>query len=130
MATRYIGDATVRIRYRDEGDYAGVITVPSGDGGRWHWHFDDLHAPAIGFGPGIAYDSPEAYDEMAGSAISFGSYYTTYNRGDDVPEWAPDAEVADAIDEATSWATDDQGTYDVRRRKNNPWLSPNPFRAP
>lgn len=126
MAIRYIGDATVRIKYRDRGDYTGTISA-----GGHTWHFDELHAPRVGFGPGIAYDSSEAYDEMAGSAVTFGSYYTTYDRGDDVPEWAPEPEVADAIDEATSWAMDDQGTYDVRRRKNNPvnWLSSNPFRA-
>lgn len=108
MAKRYIGDAVVTIVYHDSGDYRG--TVRAGD---HSWHFEDLHAPRMGFS--FAYDSPEAYDEMARSAVSFGSYYTTHNRGDDTPEWAPPPEVADAIDEAVGWAQDDQGTYEVRR---------------
>lgn len=119
MATRYIGDAKITITYRDRGDYAGTACVPVG---RSHkekrcWRFDGLRAPAVGFGPGIAYDSPEAYDEMAESAVSFGSYYTTHNRGDDVPDWAPAPEVADAISDATSLAMYGGGGSRVRRSK-------------
>ena len=115
MAKRYIGDAVITITYRDRGDYAGTISVPKE---KKTWKFDDLHAPGAGLGPGVGYDSPKAYDEMAGSAVSFGGYYTTHNRGDDVPDWAPKPEVADAIDEATSIVTDDQGNYEVRRSPN------------
>lgn len=57
------------------------------------------------------------YDEMAESAVGFASYYTTHNRGDDLPDWAPSAEVADAIAEATEWAQDDRGDYEVHRTK-------------
>jgi len=75
------------------------------------WHFSDLGVP----GGYKAADSPDAYDAAASSAVGFGSYYTTHNRGDDTPEWAPDPETADAIEEATSVAMDDQGRYLVRR---------------
>ena len=112
MAKRYIGDAVVTIEYHDDGDYRGTIAA-----GGTTWRFDGLHAPKIGFRGGAGYDSPAAYDEMAKSAVSFGSYYTTYNRGSDTPEWAPPVEVADAIDAAVSWAQDDRGNYEVRRTK-------------
>jgi hypothetical protein len=110
MATRYIGDAVVDIEYQDNNEYSGTITA-----GGQTWKFDSLYPPAIGFGRGVGYDSSRAYDEMARSAVSFGSYYTSHNRGDDTPDWAPPEKVADAIDEATGWAQDDQGTYEVRR---------------
>lgn len=108
MARRIIGGAAVTIRYFDSGDYRGQISANG------HvWRFADLHAPAVGFGPGIAYDSPAAYDEMARSAVSFGSYYTSWNRGDDTPDWAPSPETADAIAEATEYALDNDGTYRI-----------------
>jgi len=110
MARRYIGNAVVTITYHDAGDYRGTISA-----GGHHWRFDELRAPAAGLP--FTYDSPEAYDKMAASAVSFGSYYTTHNRGSDTPEWAPPAEVADAISDATGWATDEEGKglYEVRR---------------
>ena len=111
MARRYIGDAVVTITYHDAGDYRGTVRA-----GGYSWKFDELNAPAAGFS--FASDSPEAYDKMAASAVSFGSYYTTHNRGDDVPDWAPSAKVADAIDDATSWAQTDSGRYQVRRSRN------------
>jgi len=116
MARRIIGDAIVNIQYSDRGDYRGTVSVPYGRGKkRKSWRFSDLHAPRMGFGPRIGYDSPRAYDEMAESAVGFGSYYTTHNRGDDVPDWAPSEELADAISDATAWAQDDRGKYEVRR---------------
>jgi hypothetical protein len=111
MARRYIGDAVVNIKYRDRGDYAGTVSA-----GGHTWRFEDLHAPAGGLP--YAYDSPQAYDKMAESAVGFASYYTSYNRGEDTPEWAPSAETADAIAEASQWAQDDRGEYEVRRSKS------------
>jgi hypothetical protein len=112
MAKRWIGDAVVTIEYAGEKDgrsqYKG--TIKAGD---HTWRFADLGSPMGGFRTGS--DSPEAYDEMAGAAASFASYYTTHNRGDDVPDWAPSPEIADAIDEAVSWVQDDKGNYQVRR---------------
>lgn len=57
---------------------------------------------------------------MAAEAVGFASYYTTYNRGDDTPEWAPREETADAISEASSYAQCDNGDYAVRRSKKGP----------
>jgi len=108
MAKRYIGDAIITIEYVDGNEYRGTIRVSGHT-----WRFSDLHAPPAGFN--FAYDSPRAYDEMAQSAVSFGSYYATGNRGDDAPDWAPSAETADAIAEATEWAMNDRGEYEVRR---------------
>jgi len=119
MARRYIGNAVIEIEYkggpRDE--YVGTITIPtqSGRDRPVRWQFDGLFALQAGFGR-HGFDSPEAYDQMAASAVSFGSYYTSHNRGDDVPAWAPSPEVADAIDEATSFALDDQGNATVSRK--------------
>ena len=116
MARRYIGDAVIHIKYKGstpEGDdYAGKIVTKD-----YTWKFSQLYAPRCGFGCGVAYDSPEAYDEMADSAASFGSYYTSDNRADDLEDHYPSAEGADAIYEAVSWAQDDQGNYQVLRRK-------------
>jgi hypothetical protein len=112
MAKRYIGEAVVNILYRDKGDYAGTVSVGRGVS----WRFEGLKAAPRGFKSGVAYDSPEAYDVMAASAVSFASYFTSHNRGSDVDESYPPAEVADAISEASSWAMDDKGTYHVRRR--------------
>jgi hypothetical protein len=117
MARRFIGDANIYILYYDEGDYRGSIVVPM-DGPPAVWKFKGLRAPGIGFGPGIAYDSPEAYDQMAQSAASFGSYYTTMNRSeDDDLEGYPSGEVADIINDAVSVVLHDDGTYEVRRKK-------------
>ncbi len=112
MAKRYIGDATISISLQDDDSYAGTISV-----GRKRWKFDSLHAPRAGLGAGVAYDSAEAYDEMAQAAVSFGSYYTSHNRGDDTPDWAPPASTADAIDDGAAWAMEDDGRYEVRRSK-------------
>ena len=110
MAKRYIGDAVITIEYVGEtpdgrGNYKGTVRA-----GKHTWRFDELHSGVGGGG-----DSPEAYDEMAQSAVSFASYYTTHNRGDDAPEWAPPPEVADAIDVAVGYAQRDNGEYEVRR---------------
>lgn len=114
MARRYIGLARVYITYHDDGTYRGTITVR-----RHRWAFRDLKAPPLGFLPPVAYDSSAAYDRMAGDAVAFGAYYTAHNRGVgvDVPDWAPSAEVADAIDEATAWTQDDRGVYAVARSR-------------
>jgi hypothetical protein len=116
---RYIGDAVITIENVGRTDdnrakYEGTVRV-----GKYTWKFDDLASGVGGVSSGRGYgypdDSPEAYDAMAGSAVSFASYYTTHNRGDDAPEWAPPPEVADAIDEAVGWAQRDNGEYEVRR---------------
>ncbi len=128
---RFIGDAIVSITYVDptgvgNGSYMGSIKV-----GDLIWKFDNLLAPVMGFG----YDSPKAYDIMARSAVSFGSYYDSHNQAVscDVPSWAPAPEVADAIGQATDWAQSYEdaesgyGEYVVRRSR--PRYRPIPLKA-
>jgi|SRR5580692_7469902 hypothetical protein len=122
MAKRYIGDAVITIENTgrtsdNRANYKGTIRV-----GKYTWRFDNLASGVGGVSSGRGYgypdDSPEAYDEMAQNAVSFASYYTTHNRDpEDTPEWAPPPEVADAIEEAISWASSESGdgTYEVRR---------------
>lgn len=129
MARRYIGDATIYIQYHDDGDYRGSIVCyfnahcAAQFRERRVWKFKDLNAPPAGFGPGIAYDSPEAYDRMAQSAASFGSYYTTDNRSEDDIEGYPSGEVADTINDAVSVVLNDDGTYEVRRQKGTDMIT-------
>jgi len=116
MPKRYVGDATVSIRYvgqdsEDRPQYAGRITLPNKKG----WSFKDLGGPRFGGG---SVDSPSTLSKMASSAVSFASYYTTHNRGDDVPSWAPSASLADAIEEAVGYAQRDDGEYEVRSSKS------------
>jgi hypothetical protein len=40
---------------------------------------------------------------MAESAISFASYYSTDNRGDDTPEWAPPGDLAGDIGDSADY---------------------------
>lgn len=61
MAIRYCGNQSIRVVYLDSGVYRCSTAGQS----------LTLHPPAAGFGPGIAYDSPEAYDQTARAAISF-----------------------------------------------------------
>lgn len=94
-----IGVAKVSIRYLDNDTYEGWIKVPGPN--KVAWKFTDLKCAPVGFGAGVAYDSHRALEKMAYSAVSFGSYYSTHNRGEDTPDWAPSADVADAICAAT-----------------------------
>lgn len=66
MATRYSGTAIIRVTYEDRGDYKA--SVSDANGNLWRGR---IGAPAAGFGPGIAYDSPKAYDSTAHAALSF-----------------------------------------------------------
>jgi hypothetical protein len=109
MAKRLVGAAVVRMQYQDaRSSYHCTISVrglhcytcevrpPAGSG-----HFND-----VGFGIGVAVDAPEAYDQVAGTAIAFGA---------DDGEFGNDAEHAGIIREATDWAIDKDGSYNVRR---------------
>lgn len=119
MARRYIGDAVIHIEYDDETEaYRGTV-VANGHA----WKFDQLkRARILMQGEGSAVDSSRAYDSMAASAVSFGGYFTTHNRGDGLPDWSPPASVADAINEATQLETDEEGKglYFVKRTPKGP----------
>src|SRR5271154_2102197 len=64
MTTRYSGKITIRVLYDDRGYKASVTD------GHYTWR-GYIDPPASGFGPGIAYDSPRAYDSAAHAALSF-----------------------------------------------------------
>ena len=66
MAKRYSGSLQISVVYDDKNHYRTAVS----QGGKLLWRGIVKPAPA-GFGPGIAYDSPKAYDEIASSALAF-----------------------------------------------------------
>jgi hypothetical protein len=66
MASRYCGQLKITVLYTDQGDYRA--SVQAGKAQLWKGR---IGAPPAGFGPGVAYDSPEAYDSTAHAALSF-----------------------------------------------------------
>jgi hypothetical protein len=66
MAKRYSGNLQISVTYDDRNFYRTAVSR----GGKLLWRGTVNPAPA-GFGPGIAYDSPQAYDEVASSALAF-----------------------------------------------------------
>jgi hypothetical protein len=106
---RKIGDACIYLKPSRHGEgWEGYIEI----GNEVVWEFDDLHPPKIRL---AGQDDEDLIDGLAASAVSFGSYYSTHNRGDDVPDWAPPADMADRIEEATQFVQDDQGNFEVER---------------
>jgi hypothetical protein len=102
MAKRYIGAATVYLRYDDRDFYYCTISVNG-----QHCYTCEVRPAPVGFGPGIAYDSPEAYDQIAQTAVAFGA--------DDTEDAGQDAEHARIIRDATDLALREDGSYHVRR---------------
>lgn len=66
MATRISGRLKLSVTYRDAGHYTGSVA----HNGR-QLYKATLNPPASGFGRGVSYDSPEAYDSVARSLLSF-----------------------------------------------------------
>ena len=67
MAKRYSGNLLINVTYDDRND--DYVTSISKDGRRvWNGRVGPAQA---GFGAGVAYDSPKAYDAIASSALSF-----------------------------------------------------------
>ena len=66
MAKRYSGNLQINVAYDDRGHYR--TSVSRGGTNLWHGRVDP--APS-GFGPGVAYDSPQAYDQIARSTLAF-----------------------------------------------------------
>lgn len=81
-----IGDAIVDL-YKSVNGYYGTIFVDN-----YFWKFDSLK------------DTIHNEYEIAEIACDFGGYYNSSNRGIDVPDWVPNAEIADAISNASWWA--------------------------
>jgi hypothetical protein len=69
MAKRYSGNLQISVVYDDKNHYRTAVSR----GGKLLWRGIVNPAPA-GFGPGVAYDSPKAYDEIASSALSFADH--------------------------------------------------------
>jgi hypothetical protein len=66
MAKRYSGSLQISVTYDDHNFYRTSVS----HGGKLLWRGTVRPAP-VGFGPGVAYDSPQAYDEIASSALAF-----------------------------------------------------------
>ena len=69
MATRYSGDLKISVVY-DDSRRDDVYRVSISRDGRNVWR-GQIGPPASGFGPGIGYDSAQAYDRTAHAALSF-----------------------------------------------------------
>ena len=110
-----VGDAIVTLCEGSDGTYSGTIFAdPTTDpAGRAVWHFDGLHGPACG-----------VHDErdLALAATGFGGYYTSDNRGDDVPEWAPAPVVADAICQAAISADESDQVTELDESELPGWV--------
>lgn len=65
MARRYSGQLTINVLYDDHGFYRTTVSGPNGS-----WR-GNVYPPAAGLGRGVAYDSAQAYDEVARAAVSF-----------------------------------------------------------
>lgn len=97
MAKRYSGTLKIRVSYEpgmDGFDYDARVS----DGSE-HYRCR-IGAPKVGFGPGVAYDSPEAYDQIARSAIAFA---------------VNDTDMGDSAE-----YNEDFSEYEVRRSLNPP----------
>lgn len=68
MARRYFGDLAINVLYEDVGRDGRYKVSVSGGGITYKTY---ITPAASGFGAGVAYDSPRAYDEIANSAVSF-----------------------------------------------------------
>lgn len=113
MIRRFIGDCEVRLQYNGRSDdgrakYFGYILLPDGQ----RYNFNDMCSAV-----GVAGTTAEDYDDMAEFAVCFSAYYTTHNRGDDLPDWAPSADLADDIEDAICCAAKEDGGYEVQREK-------------
>lgn len=120
-AVRFIGDACIYIKLDEDDSYSGVIEVPnlgSASNEKSRWAFSEINASKADARV-LSLDSDEMFDKIAQSAASFGSYYTSHNRAQGVPSWAPDPETADDIDQAVSGDLDDAGRYSVRRKSGS-----------
>ena len=85
-AVRYSGSVRIELTYQDsDGCYDGKVVVDS------HTYSVSVGPPASGYGPGVAYDSPEAYDRAAHAALSFAAADLEWGDGSDI--FTPAAEV-------------------------------------
>lgn len=69
MAKRYSGSLQISVVYDDKNHYRTAVS----QGGKLLWRGIVNPAPS-GFGPGVGYDSSQAYDEVALSALAFADH--------------------------------------------------------
>ena len=87
-AVRYSGSVWIELTCQDSDRcYDGKVVV----GG--HTYGVSVGPPAIGYGPGVAFDSPEAYDRAAHAALSFAAADLEWGAGSDL--FTPAAEVGE-----------------------------------
>lgn len=85
-AIRYCGSVRIELTYEDsDGCYDGKVVVDS------HTYSVSVGPRASGCGPGVAYDSPEAYDRAAHAALSFAAADIEWGEGCDI--FTPAAEL-------------------------------------
>lgn len=113
MIKRFIGDCEIRLQYcgrtsDNRAKYLGYILLPDGQ----RHNFADLQS-----GVGSPGTRAEDFDNMAEAAVDFATCYATHNRGDDTPDWAPPAELADAIEEAAMSGMKEESGYKVQRQQ-------------
>jgi hypothetical protein len=86
---RYSGSVRIELTYQDsDGCYDGKVIVEA------HTYSVSVGPPASGYGPGVAYDSPEAYDHAAHAALSFAAADVEWGDGCDI--FTPAAEVGES----------------------------------
>jgi hypothetical protein len=80
------GSVRIELSYEDSDEcYDGKVIV---DG---HTYSVSVGPPASGYGPGVAYDSAEAYDRAAHAALSFAAADLEWGGGCDI--FTPAAEI-------------------------------------
>jgi hypothetical protein len=85
-AVRYSGSVRIELTSQDSDScHDGKVAVDT------HTYSVSVGPPAIGYGPGVAYDSPEAYDRAAHAALSFAAADTEWGEGCDI--FTPAAEL-------------------------------------
>ena len=103
MIKRYCGELEIGLHYcgrtpDNRAKYLGYVKLADGR----RWRFADLRSRA-----GADGTRPQDFDGMAQSAVGFATYWTSHNRGRDTPEWAPDADLADAFNSAAELGEED-----------------------
>lgn len=71
MATRFCGALRISVSYTNRGDYKATVSTAANQKLGLNLWSGRVGAPPAGFGPGVAYDSPEALDSTAHAALSF-----------------------------------------------------------
>lgn len=110
MATRYSGNLQVSVVYDDQNFYRTSVSRS----GKLLWRGRVNPAPA-GFGPGVAYDSPEAYDEVARTALSFADHESPGERVLDGAEYDADLTQVEVRRSSASPRAGSRGTASRRR---------------